>query len=106
MRIRPYFNGDIYHLTKISPNDDVWSACQFDRPENGDGLVQVFRREHAPYDTADFFLRGIDQSANYVFTDLDDESTVTVSGEDLLTSGLRICIPKQRTAKIWIYSKG
>ena len=105
LRIRPYFNGDIYQLTKISPNDDVWSACQFDRPENGDGLVQVFRREHAPYDTADFFLRGIDQSANYVFTDLDDESTVTVSGEDLLTSGLRICIPKQRTAKIWIYSK-
>ena len=105
LRVRPYFNGDIYPLTKISPNDDVWSACQFDRPEAGDGIVQVFRRENAPYEQARYFLSGIDGAAQYIFTDLDNESEIRFSGEELLKQGFTVTISDRRTAKIWQYRK-
>lgn len=105
LKVRPYFSGDLYPLTKVSASDDVWSACQFNRPENNDGIVQIFRRAHAPYDSASFFLRGIDKDATYIFTDLDDDSAVTVSGEELVTSGFKVFITERRKAKIWIYTK-
>ena len=105
LRVRPYFNGDVYQLTKISPNDDVWSACQFDRPEAHDGIVQIFRRENAPYEQARYFLSGIDAAAQYIFTDLDDESEIEISGQELVERGFAVTIPNRRTAKIWLYRK-
>ena len=41
-RIKKYFFGDYYPLTPYSLYNDVWIAWQFDRPEEGEGVVQVF----------------------------------------------------------------
>ena len=43
--IAPCYFGDYFPLTPYNPGRDVWMAWQFDLPEKGQGMVQVFRRE-------------------------------------------------------------
>ena len=38
------FLGDYYPLTPYSLGEDCWIAWQFDRPEQGEGMIQAFRR--------------------------------------------------------------
>ena len=70
---------------------DIWCAVQFNRPSEKDGIVQVFRRENAPYEAAVFNLRGLDENAEYLFTDLDG-GEIKVSGKELAQNGLKITI--------------
>ena len=102
VRVRPYFSGDFYPLTEVSTKTDVWCAMQYDRPEEKDGMVQVFRRENSPYETACFALRGLDAAAEYLFTD-PDGGAFTVSGKELAEQGLRLTVPEKRKAKIYFY---
>lgn len=105
LKIRPYMSEDFYPLTQVSDRTDVWCAAQFDRPEQNDGIVQVFRRENSPYETASFGLFHIDQSANYIFTDADDEKEVKVSGAELAENGFCVTLKEKRSAKIYFYKK-
>ena len=102
--VRPYMSEDFYPLTKVSDKTDIWCAYQFDRPQQGDGLLQVFRREDSPYEKARFTLGGIDGGCDYLFTDLDG-GEFTLSGKVLQEKGLELTIPEKRTAKIYIYKK-
>lgn len=102
LKVRPYFSEDFYALTEVSEKLDVWCAMQFHRPAQNDGLLEVFRRENAPYETACFMLRGIDENATYLFTDADG-GAFTVSGKDLVSHGLRMTVPEKRQAKIYFY---
>jgi alpha-galactosidase len=65
-RIKKYFFGDYYPLTPYSLYNDVRIAWQFDCPEEGEGVVQVFRR--AENDEADKVrkvkLRGLEPQPN------------------------------------------
>lgn len=101
-RARPYFSEDFYPLTTMGTQKDIWCAMQFNRPEQNDGLVEVFRREDAPYETAAFVLHGLDAEKTYQFEDADGEK-FTVGGQELLTSGLRLTIPEKRKAKLYFY---
>lgn len=102
LRVRPYLTEDIYPLTHPSTAPDVWCATQYDRPEKGDGLLTVIRRENAPYETATFALRGIRAEATYRITDADGGS-FTLLGRDLLADGLTLALPEKRKAKIYFY---
>lgn len=104
LKIRPYFYGDIYHLTKPTADETTWAAVQWDRPENGDGMVQVTRREYSPYTESVFMLKGIKPDKNYIFTDLDG-GEFTLSGKDIAENGFCVKIPEVRTAKIFIYKE-
>lgn len=104
LRVRPYFYGDIYPLTQISDRTDIWSAVQFDRPEKGDGIVQVFRREDAPYTDASFALHGISADKTYIFRDADADEAFEVRGEELVRNGFCVHIAEKRCAKIYFYS--
>lgn len=103
LKVRPYFYEDFYPLTQMSDSTDVWSGSQFHRPEQNDGIIQLFRREDAPYETARFDLRAIDENATYRFTDADDDSCFAISGKELIEKGFVITIPQKRTAKIYFY---
>lgn len=103
LRVRPYFYGDVYPLTVQSERKDVWCAVQFDRPEEGDGIVQVFRREEAAYTEAAFMLGGICADKRYRFTDADGGQMLEISGGELLDQGFRVRIDNKRTAKIYFY---
>lgn len=103
LSIRPFFYEDIYKLTDTTGNPDTWCAVQFDRPSEKDGIVQVFRRESSPYETATLAVKGIDIDCNYTFTDIDGEDEFTVSGKELIEIGLTITVSEKRKAKIYCY---
>ncbi|MBP3918362.1 MAG: alpha-galactosidase [Clostridia bacterium] len=104
LRVRPYFSEDFYPLTEVSPRHDIWCAMQFHRPSVGDGVVQVFRRENAPYTNASYILRGLSPDKTYVFRDADGGSAV-FDGKTLLESGFPVEIKERRTAKLYFYSE-
>lgn len=104
LRIRPYFDGDVYHLTKPLKDETSWCAVQWNRPEKADGMIQVFRRERSPYPSAVFSLRGVDPEALYRIRDLDGGEW-TEEGRKLCEEGLAIAMPEKRSAKIFLYER-
>ncbi len=104
LMLRPYFSEDFYPLTEITDKSDVWTAVQFDRPAENDGIVQVFKRENSPCLSALFDLYAINENAEYTFTDIDDNSKFVISGKELKEKGFGIEIKERRTAKIFMYS--
>lgn len=104
-RYAPNFMGDYYPLTPYSTDSGVWMAWQFDRPEAGEGMVQVFRREGSIYDSARLPLRGLDPDASYNVQNIDEESVVTVSGRDLMEPGLQVTPSQRPCALVYLYKK-
>ena len=82
--------------------DGAWAAVQYNRPEEKDGMIQVFRRAKSPYTTENFTLRGLNADGTYMFTDADG-SEFEISGRELIENGLNISIKEKRTAKIYFY---
>jgi alpha-galactosidase len=117
-RARPYYYGDYYPLLPCSFNSDCtadasnersaafeWAAWQFNRPEQGDGMVQAFRRDQSGESTKDLRLRGLDPTATYEVSDLDTGAATTISAGDLMQRGVLIEIPAQPGAAILFYKK-
>jgi len=63
---------------------------QFDRPEVGEGFVEVFRRSHSSYETARFKLQGLDPAGRYTVTNLDVSGSREISGQELMAQGLEL----------------
>jgi alpha-galactosidase len=104
--IRPYLFGDFYPLTPYSIASDTWMAWQFDRPDLGEGMVQAFRREHSPFVSARFKLRGLDAEATYRVTDLDQpDSAISTSGRALQERGLTIAMSQTPQAVVVTYKR-
>ncbi|MBI2842940.1 MAG: alpha-galactosidase [Armatimonadetes bacterium] len=103
--LAPNYLGDYYPLTSYSTEKDVWMAWQFNRPEEGEGVVQVFRRAESSYETARYKLRDLDTAANYVITELDAPSSKQVSGKELAENGLLVNMPVGPSAVVFTYKK-
>ena len=117
-RVRPYYYGDYYPLLPCSVNTDCvagagdersaafeWAAWQFNRPEEGDGMVQAFRREKSEDAAKDIRLRGLDTAASYEVTNLDAGVPKTVTGKDLMQKGLHVEVAEEPGAAIIHYKK-
>jgi alpha-galactosidase len=88
--VAPYLLGDYYPLTGYGATLDTWMAWQFDRPDLGGGIVQVFRGEDSPYEVARFRLRGLAPDATVQVTNLDGGEVVRYSARELLDGGVRV----------------
>lgn len=104
LRVRPYLSKDIYPLTTPTAALDAWSAVQYHDAEADAGVLQVFRRERSPYETATFALCGLDPSAHYAFEDTDGGS-FTADGATLTEQGLTLRVVGKRVAKVYFYKK-
>jgi len=104
-RISPYFLGDFWPLTAHDAGLTLWIAWQFDRPDLGQGVVQVFRRSESPYEVARFRLRGLDPAATYRLTDLVTGESAQASGRELLDPGLRAQIADRGQAAVVVYER-
>jgi alpha-galactosidase len=117
-RVRPYYYGDYYPLLPCSSNTDCstgavsersaafeWAAWQFNRPEEGDGMVQAFRREKSDDAAKDLRLRGLDEAATYEVTDLDAGVAKTVPGKELMQRGLHVELAGEPGAAIVVYKR-
>lgn len=103
--VEKYLLGDFYPLTSHSLALDVWAAWQFDRPEMGEGIVQVFRRAESPYEVARFRLRGLDPEATYRLHDFDQSEPQEARGQELLDSGLQVHLPERRSSCLIRYQR-
>ena len=79
-KIAPCMLGDYYPLTPYSLANDAWIGWQFDRPEEGDGVIQVFRRGDSIYRQAELKLHGLDADKDYAITDLDTNKVTRMQG--------------------------
>ena len=100
----PNYYGDYYPLTPWSAEPEAWVAWQFDRPEEGKGVVQAFRRPRSWYESARFRLRGLDPGARYTLRNFDVAGTTEATGRELMEDGLLVAIPGQPGAAIITYS--
>ena len=97
--ISPCYSGDYYPLTPYSAENDVWMAWQFDRPDLGEGVVQVFRRPNSIYEAARLRLGGLDPEAKYSL------SGKTYTGRELMETGLLVALPNQPESAMIAYKK-
>ena len=101
----PCYYGDYYPLTPYSLENTVWMAWQFDRPDQGEGLVQAFRRAGSLYESARFKLAGLEADARYTLTNLDAPGTTEMTGRELTQKGLAIEIRDQPGSAIIVYKR-
>ncbi len=97
--INPYYSGDYYPLTPYSAENDVWMAWQFDRPDLGEGMVQVFRRPNSIYESARLKLHGLDPAARYSV--LGEIRT----GKELMETGIVVTLPNQPDSALIVYKR-
>ncbi len=102
-KVAPCMLGDYYPLTPYSLANDVWIGWQFDRPEQGDGVIQVFRRADSIYRQAEIKLRGLDADKAYAVTDLDTDKVTRAKGRELMEQGLTIEIATKPGAALLTY---
>jgi alpha-galactosidase len=81
--LRDYLYGDYYPLTPYATGDEAWSAFQWDRPEQRDGIVLAFRRPLAAATAITARLQGLDPGADYEVSFEDFGVTVVRSGQEL-----------------------
>ncbi len=103
--VAPNYYGDYYPLTPYSQESSAWMAWQFDRPEDGKGVVQAFRRQDSPQDAVRVKLRGLSPGAKYMVTDLNVRKSHIASGGELIEKGLLITIPDRPGAAVITYMK-
>jgi len=63
--LRPCFLGDFYPLMPLTAAAHDWCACQYDRPDLGEGFAVFLRRHESPFSRMEVLLRGIDLCAVY-----------------------------------------
>ena len=105
MSVRQYFYGDYYPLSRYNLDEDTWMAWQFDRPDLGEGIVQVFRRAESDIVRSDYSLRGLVGDATYELTNFDLPEVTTMTGAELIDGGLSVTIPDRRAAIVLPYRK-
>lgn len=101
--LREIYGGDFYALTEWSLAEEEIAAWQYQRPDLGKALVQVFRRSRAtmPPEGYRFRLAGLDPASTYTVTDLDAmDKPVQRSGADLMNDGLLVILPQPPQATI------
>ena len=104
-KVAPYMLGDYYPLTPYSLELDQWIAWQFNRSEEGDGLVQVFRRSANQETSQTYRLSGLDPAAQYELTNFDVEGTTSYGGGELMEKGLSIVLMDCPGSAVIVYKK-
>ena len=101
----PLRMGDFYPLTPFAGGNDATMAWQFDRPVQGDGMVQAFRRPDSNQDSLTLKLHGLDRDATYVLQNLDEKSETRQSGAVLIDRGIDVALREKPAAVIVTYRR-
>jgi len=104
-QIASCYLGDFYPLTEYQLDPTAWLAWQFDVPERGEGLVQVFRRDRSFYETARFKLGALEPDVRYLVTNLDSGERTARTGRELAETGLLVAIADRPGDAVLTYSK-
>lgn len=102
-KLRPYFLGDYYPLFDINVNETCWFGYQFDRPDLGEGMVLIFRREESPYPIAEIKLKALNPDAKYELNFVDIGKRKIGTGRKF--SQLKITIPSAPGSMLITYKR-
>jgi alpha-galactosidase len=102
-KVAPMMLGDYYPLTPYTLQLDKWIAWQFDRPEQGEGMIQAFRRINCDSKIMTFRLSGLNPAARYEVTNFDLENSTKISGRELIERGVTIEINDKPGAAVITY---
>ncbi|MHB0997845.1 MAG: NPCBM/NEW2 domain-containing protein [Armatimonadota bacterium] len=103
-----YWYGDFYQLTQVTTSMDQFMAYQFHRADLDEGLVLAFRRAECNVRGIVADINGIDPSAKYKLEFIDDSAkkvVKTMTGKQMLESGLVISIPGKGQSMVIRYMK-
>lgn len=104
--ISKYYYGDYYPITPCTRDNSVWIGWQFDQPETGEGMVQVFRRGDSIYESARLPLKGLEPAAQYEVANLDDAAkTMNMPGSELMEKGFPVSITEKPGAVCFVYKR-
>ena len=104
-RLAPLLYADYYPLTPFHRDEEYWMAWQFNRPEQGDGLVQAFRRAQCHAAATTFLLHDLEPETTYHLSSWDGVDVGDFSGRELMEGGLVITLPERPQAVIYHYSR-
>jgi alpha-galactosidase len=102
--VQPYFYGDFYPLVPYSLDSQPWTAWQWNRPEQKDGIAILLRRPQSPFMAMQLGLRHIDPNASYdveVRTGYDKVPSKEMKGSDL--ENLQVQLPAAPSSAIVFY---
>jgi alpha-galactosidase len=80
-------------------------AWQYDNPEIGEGVVQVFRRPTNGQSSKTLRLFGLEPEARYKLTNFDSDVPIEATGRDLMEKGLTVEIKDKPGAAVIIYQR-
>jgi alpha-galactosidase len=104
-QVAAFYYGDYYPLTPYGTGSTDWMAWQFNRPDQGDGMIQAFRRLDSSFECSRFKIRGLESSAPYRVLDLDSSSEEIFTGQELMENGLPVSIKNKPGAVLLKYQK-
>ena len=105
-QVSPDYYGDFYPLTPWNRSRDTWIAWQFDRPEAGEGIVQVFRRDASVYESARFKLHGLEPGTRHRVTRVGEATRAKPqSGAALMNPGLLVNIAEPPGVAVLRYQR-
>ncbi len=95
--------GNYYPLTPYSLKPDKWIGWQFNQPEQGNGILQLFRRDSCETTVQIFHLKDLKANVQYELTNFDIEGSAKISGSELMENGLKVEIKEKPGAAIITY---
>jgi len=105
-RLRPLLAGEFHSLLKPTLAQEDWSASQFHRTTEGDGVAVVLRRPASPDPEARVSLHGVDPTTRYRVTlssDYQPGEPTELTGVELLD--LTVSIPAAPGAVLVEYAR-
>jgi len=96
---RHILNEDVYHLQLAQP--EKWRATEYCKRDGSEAAVCIFR-EGSSEGKNQITLRGLDKSANYMVTSLNEPPgrEKTISGEEMMSNGIPVELPSKWLAGI------
>jgi alpha-galactosidase len=81
-------------------------AWQFDQPDKGKGMVQVFRHDQSSSAATHFKLQGLEAKARYTVVNLAEPAVnQEFDGRELMDSGIPVVVPNPRAAAVLLYQR-
>lgn len=98
--VSSYCYDDFYPLTPWDNSTTAWRAYEYFDPDKNSGAAQVFRPSESKEDTKTIRLMGVKPDAVYHVYDTDGTFDTTVTGQELLETGLTLTLPEARYAMV------
>ena len=105
-RLEGYLLYDFYPLTPYSARKNCAVAMQFDSPEEGKGMANVFVRGDAAREARTIRLRGLEPDASYRVSEIDSpECAWVASGAELMETGVSVAPSEPDHAWVFFYER-